>query len=65
MDKDKISTILILKHDIVTSNFVNQTRQGEYGRGFKDAIEFVKETIDNTLQEYMNEVKENDRISKN
>jgi hypothetical protein len=57
MDKDKISTILILKHDIVTSNFVNQTRQGEYGRGFEDAIEFVTKIIDNKLQEYMNEVK--------
>lgn len=57
MDKNNtIATLLILKHDIVASNFVNETRQGEYGRGFKDAIDFVKETIDNKLQEYMNEV---------
>lgn len=57
MNKDNtIATLLILKHDIITSAHVNETRQGEYGLGFKDAIEFVKETIDNKLQEYLNEV---------
>lgn len=63
MDKyNAISTLLILKHEIITSAYVNETRQGEYGRGFKDAIDFVKETIDKDTNEYMNEVKENDRI---
>ena len=55
MNKDKISTLLILKQDIVTSDFVNKTRQDEYGCGFKDAIKFVREIIDNKLQEYVNE----------
>lgn len=56
MNTNKIATLLILKHDIVTSRFVNKTRQGAFGRGFKDAIEFVHKTIDNKLQEYMDEV---------
>lgn len=61
MNKDNaIATLLILKHEIITSDYVNETRQGEYGCGFKDAIDFVKETIDKDINNYMNEVKEND-----
>lgn len=55
MNTDKIAILLELKRDIISSDCINETRRGEYGRGFKDAIEFVRKTIDNKLQEYMNE----------
>lgn len=56
MNTDKIAILLELKRDIISSDCINETRRGEYGRGFKDAIEIVWEIIDNKLQEYMNEV---------
>lgn len=55
MNINKIAILLELKRDMTSSDCVNETRRGEYGRGVKDAIEFVWEIIDNKLQEYMNE----------
>ncbi len=54
MKTDRIATLLELKHALLSSDYVNETRRGEYGRGFKDAIGIVCKTIDNKLQEYMN-----------
>lgn len=56
----KIGTLVDVRCGIVYSDYANKIRHDEYGRGFKDAIELAKGTIDKHLNELMQEAREND-----
>lgn len=59
MNIDKASALLELKSRVQNAEYVNQTRQGDYGRGFAEALAFVYEIIDDMITEYLN--KENSK----